>query len=382
MTGSLQTKSGKYYIVLYVNGKQKWISTGILVEGNNLRKAQKHMRAVLVDYEEKKIDLDENILFVDYVKLWLEEKKYEVELNTWESYEMYVNSIIEPYFSKRKFKLQDMTPQDIKTFFKYLQKGSPPYVAPHSIESIKKYRVYINGAFKMAMEDSIIAYTPVDRVSLKKSPEAESFKGDFYSGEEANILLDIFETEPMLPAVQLALFYGLRRSEILGLRWTAVDFKNNVIRIERTVVQNKTIVDKKRTKNKKSLRTMPLTDSMKSMLQRLKKEQVANQLLFGNVYKQSDYICRLADGTPLTPNYITHRFRKVLDKNVHKIKPIRFHDLRHTSASLLLAEGYSLHDIKLWLGHESIKSTEIYAHLQAVDKISTAEKMSEIIQVF
>lgn len=383
MTGSLHEKNGRYHVVTYVNKKQKWISTGIPVAGNNKRKAEKRMREILTELEEKKIELNRDIILADYVKLWLEEKKSEVELNTWEAYESYVNTIIDPYFRKRKTKLQEALPQDIKSFYSYLQKGNGK-VKPHTVESIKKYRVCINGAFKMAMENNLVAYNPVDRVTLKKPPEQEEFKGEFYTEAEANALIRLLRNtdDPLSPIVQLTLFYGLRRSEVLGLRWSAVDFKNNSIRIERTVVQTKTLIDKKRTKNKKSLRSMPLVPSIKQMLLSLKKRQANEAALAGDSYFHSDYICRLADGTPMKPNYITMRFGRVLKRNADTVRKIRFHDLRHTAASLLLAEGYNLQDIQAWLGHESIRSTEKYAHLQVVDKTPTARKMDGIIQLY
>ena len=323
MTGSLQKKNGKYHVVTYIDKKPKWISTGIPVAGNNIRKAQQRMREILTELEQKKITLNRDILLADYIKLWLEAKQSEIELNTWESYELYVNTVIDPYFRPRKTKLQDTSSQDIKLFFLSLQQGTDNK-KPRSVESIKKYRVCINGAFKMAMESNLVAYNPVDRVKLKKSPEEEAFKGDFYTVDEAKHLLELLQGDVLLPVVQLTLFYGLRRSEVLGLRWSAVDFLNNTIRIERTVVQTKTIIDKKRTKNKSSLRTMPLIPSIKAMLLRQKQDQADKQRLSGSSYIQSDYICRLTDGTPMKPNYITHHFAYILKKMQTRLRRFAF----------------------------------------------------------
>ena len=384
-TGSLQISRGKYYVVSRVvneNGEKKsvWIPTDIKVAGNNKREAQQRMREILTGLETKKVKYNRDILLADYIKLWLEEKKADVELNTWETYESYVNSIIEPYFRKHKIKLYDATPQDIKTFFSYLSKGDDKG-KKRSAGTIEKYKTCINGTFKMAMENNLIAYNPVDRVKFKKPRKDDVFKGDFYTVEEANLLLDIFQKDALLPVVQIALFYGLRRSEILGLRWAAINFKDNTIKIERTVVKVKTLIDKKRTKNKSSLRTMPLMPAIKKMLVALKKEQIEDQLLIGSSYFHSDYVFRLKDGTPMKPDHISNRFRNVLNKNLDKIKKIRFHDLRHTTASLLISKGYKLQDIQVWLGHESIRSTEKYAHLQVINKVPMANDMTEILSI-
>lgn len=224
---------------------------------------------------------------------------------------------------------------------------------------------------------------PIIRLSeplLKKSPDENEFKGDFYTADEANQLINLLRSNSLLPVVQLALFYGLRRSEVLGLRWSSVNFQYNTIRTEHTVVKTRSTVEKKRTKNKRSLRTLPLTLPSASMLQNLKKEQQRNQLLFGKDYKHSDYVCRLQNGSPMTPSYITQQFSRFLKRNKGAIKMVRFHDLRHTAASLLLAEGYNLQDIQAWLGHESIKSTEIYSHLQVMNKSLTADTLYNILK--
>lgn len=167
MTGSLQKKNGRYHVVTYFHGKPKWIATGIPINGNHIRKAQQRMRDILSELEQQKTDINNDILFLDYLKLWLGEEKIEVELNTWETYEMYIISVIEPHFKKLKIKLRDVSPQDIKSFFTYLQKGTDGK-KPKSVESIRKYCVCLNGALKMAMENNLIAYNPVERTTLKK----------------------------------------------------------------------------------------------------------------------------------------------------------------------------------------------------------------------
>ena len=103
-------------------------------------------------------------------------------------------------------------------------------------------------------------------------------------------------------------------------------------------------------------------------------------ILLGSAYIQNDYVCKRANGEPFRPNYITERFYRVIRKST--ITPIRFHDLRHSAASLLLASGFSLKEIQEFLGHGDLGTTaNIYAHLQFQAKKDMAASMQSKLQI-
>ena len=132
-------------------------------------------------------------------------------------------------------------------------------------------------------------------------------------------------------------------------------------------------IQKDRTKTKSSYRTLPLVPPFEELLHRLKQEQLINQKVCGNAYCQKylDYIYVNALGELVKPNFITQHFEITLKNN--GLKKIRFHDLRHSCASLLYANGVSLKDIQEWLGHSDIGTTSnIYTHLDYSNKISSA----------
>ena len=112
----------------------------------------------------------------------------------------------------------------------------------------------------------------------------QQYVGNYYNAEQAAALIEAIRGDPFEPVILLTLFYGLRRSEVLGLKWAAVDFEEGRIHIQNTVVQSKVVVEKERTKNKKSRRTLPLIPEMERYLRRLKQEQRENQLLMGAGY--------------------------------------------------------------------------------------------------
>ena len=123
---------------------------------------------------------------------------------------------------------------------------------------------------------------------------------------------------------------------------------------------------------------MPLTDTVAKYLKALKTRQSENKLLLGNAYKDNGFICVRDDGTPLNPDYVSSEFKRLLKAN--GLPHIRFHDLRHSSASLLVNMGFTLKEVQEWLGHSNIASTNIiYAHLEYKSKERMAGRLDEVL---
>ena len=181
-------------------------------------------------------------------------------------------------------------------------------------------------------------------------------------------------------------FTVLRRSEVLGLRWDAIDFEEKAITIRHTV--NETRIDGKytlvladTTKTKSSYRTLPLVAPFEAILKRLKAEQEENRKLCGNCYCQDylGYIYVNELGELIKPGYLSSHVPVVLKE--HNMPPIRFHDLRHSCASLLFSQGVSLKEIQAWLGHSTIGTTaNIYTHLDENSKINSANAIIGILE--
>lgn len=130
------------------------------------------------------------------------------------------------------------------------------------------------------------------------------------------------------------------------------------------------------TKTKSSMRTLPLVPVFRERLRTLKREQVENRRLCGRSYCPDyiGYICVDEMGNLIQPNYISTAFRKLLENN--GLRSIRFHDLRHSCASMMLANGVAMKQIQEWLGHSDFSTTaNIYAHLDYNSKLSSAEAM-------
>ena len=185
--------------------------------------------------------------------------------------------------------------------------------------------------------------------------------------------------------VLLTAFYGLRRSEVIGLKWSAFDFNHNCFSIRHTVTTcsvkgERVTIKKDKAKNKSSLRTYPLIPFLKERLLEAKKQQEENRMLCRRAYNKEylGYVCVDVIGNLIKPNYVSSTFGKLLAKN--NLRHIRFHDLRHTCASLLLANGVPMEQVKEWLGHSEISTTvDIYGHLQYATKKQSAAAIEQDI---
>lgn len=190
-----------------------------------------------------------------------------------------------------------------------------------------------------------------------------------------NAMLQVFKGHPLEALVYITLYYGLRRSEILGLRWSAVDFEKGTLSINHTVVKNRTIVRKDTTKTQSSHHTYMLIDDVRDALLEHRERQKQNRIEFGAAYQESDYIFTWADGTLYRPDYVTRGFQRVL--KAHNIPMMRFHDLRHSTASILYDKGWDLKDSQSWLRHSSVEMTgDIYTHITEARKVKMAAQLN------
>ena len=170
-------------------------------------------------------------------------------------------------------------------------------------------------------------------------------------------------------------FYGLRRSELLGLKWDSINFDANTITVRHTVVKVTDVVKKDKTKNQTSHRAFPLVPEIKELLLSVKSAEEQNREAFGGEYKDNDYVFKWEDGRPYSPDYVSHKFNQLLKQ--YGLPHIRFHELRHSCASILLEQGFSLRDIQEWLGHADIRMTSRYSHLDMSRKKGIADSMSK-----
>lgn len=224
-----------------------------------------------------------------------------------------------------------------------------------------------------AVKCKVISINPILNVEL---PKVNKYIANYYSVEQLEKLLEISQNTIIESAVFLAVHYGLRRGEILGMRYSDIDFSEKTITIRNTRTGVYTNVEKQ-PKSIASIRTLPLIPRVEEYLIKLKKRQREEAKLFGREYNKNDYICKTADGIPLSINSLSSMFKRLLERN--NMPHIRFHDIRHSVASFLLKNGVSLKEIQLWCGHSDISVTAMfYTHVDFEMKKNTGDKINEI----
>lgn len=376
--GSLQIKSNKYYAVFKVNGKVKWHCLGIDAVRGNKRKAEKAMSEFAMKYNTTPEEFDKTE-FTEYIKTWLEFVNKQVDVITYSGYEQYALKHIIPYFETKKLMLHDVTIRDIEEYYNYKSVSGRLDNKPGGLSSrtIKLHSIVLNLVFKNAIHDGKLTKNPCEYARVPKMVKKQSV-ASFYTADECKHLLDLTEGKPIHNMIYITVLYGLRRSELIGLKWDAVDFDNNTLTIRHTVVMNKGIVAKDSTKNKTSMRTYPLLDDIKKMLFEMKSEQDKWRRVFGNCYKENGYIFVKEDGTPFYPSYPTHELKKCLERN--NLPHIRWHDLRHSCASMLILKGWQMKEISEWLGHADIGTTmNIYGHINLERKRKLGETLNGML---
>ena len=384
MTGFIFQRNGVYYVRLKYTDftghpKEKWVSTGMKGRGAK-RLAQQKLDQIIREYAYlERSDGKRSMLFSDYLKHWQVNQKDKVELSTYEGYLTYFDRHLVPYFAARKLTIQQIKPYDIQQFVEYKLLDGRADGKPGGLgrDMVKKLLSLLRQVFDYAVMVGDIEVNPAARIRLPpankdKAPAEEKIV--FLNQEEAQKLLDAFAGDPLEAIIYLTLYFGLRRSEVLGLKWSAVDFDQNTITIKHVVVKNRTVEAKDSTKTYSSRRTFEILPEVREMLLHLKEEEQLNRAFFGNCYIENDYVFKHDDGTPYRPDSITRSFQRTLAR--HGLKHMRFHDLRHSTASILFDKGWDINQIKEWLGHSDIETTaNIYTHLSRAKRIAMAKDM-------
>ena len=394
-------KNGKQYVVFDFkdhNGKRKrkWVNTELPEKCS--KKALKDAVTVIVEKFEKSIaegeiavqakgsvplamPADENVSalpLADFFNDWLIYIKPNVARTTHLSYrktmDRYMDYINENYPG---LTLGQVNHNHIQNFLNYkLNEGCKG-------STIRAYYLSLHSVFSYAVKMDLIPKHPMDKLTV---PRAERHEATFYNANELTDLFKVFEGDKIEIVVHIAAYYGLRRCEILGLRWEAIDFNNKTISIQRKIVSDYDengdiqLYVESRLKTNSTRRTLPLIPHIEKMLLEKKELEKHYRKVCGDSYDTEfdGFICRDNYGKMITPGYVTQHFHYIVDKN--GMKHLRFHDLRHSCASLLLANDVPMKAIQEWLGHSNFSSTaNLYSHLEYNAKITSAETIARVL---
>ena len=362
VAGHLRAKNGYWHmIIIYYDEmgkrKERSFTTHLKTKGNR-RKAEEML------YEKRRkftaeLDIRRNAkgVYVDaYLEHWLELIQPTVSPTTFKAYSLIVRNSICPYFKKMDLPICDLESKHIAAYYDSLLKRGL------STTTVRRHHANIHKALGRAVIDGLLLENPASRVV---PPKVAPYTAAYYSKTECQQLLTAIQGSEIALPVSLALLLGLRRSEVLGLKWEAIDFDCHTVHISHTINEiTGGIVARDITKRKSSHRTLPLSPAVEQLLLPYRKE--------------SGYVCLNAHNELIKPSRLTSKFKTLLRAN--NLREIRFHDLRHTCAALLIAARMPLIDVSRWLGHSSIAITaDLYGHLEFTSKEQCATILEDSI---
>lgn len=290
---------------------------------------------------------------------------------TYSSYAAMIKKPVGPYFRQRNLTLRELEARHLQMFYSEMLRRVTPNTVIH-------YHAIIHSVLKYAVKTDMLVQNVADKVDR---PKKNSFQPVFLSAEEMQKMFEALRGTKLELPVLVAAFYGFRRGEVLGLKWDAIDFERGTISVIRTVTTitvdgKQTEIEQQSAKTKSSLRSLPLIGSFREYFLQVKEAQELNKQVCGNCYNyEYDGVVFVDElGERMRVEYLTNAFPKFLES--HGLRRMRFHDLRHSCASLLLANGVPLKHIQEWLGHSDFTTTaNIYAHLGYKSKITSAQAM-------
>ena len=384
VTGNVQAKNGKYYAVINLydeNGKrrQKWINTNLPLRGNK-RAAEAFLNEQMAKYEQVIVPYSK-LTVAEYFEQWLAQMEGKVRANTYRNYCGNMQNHIIPYFKGKKTLLQELTAVDLEDYYESkLQKGSKLKTGEAlSATTIKHHHQNISKALSDAVHDRLIALNPASSAKMPKQDRAKKFKPEFLNTKEVDSLLVLFQGSVVELPVRLCAFYGFRRSEVLGLKWSAIDLERRTLTIEETLQQGIGGNYTDETKTLSSTRTMPMPEGIYQLIKRQQELQNERREVMGSYYIENDYLCTWPNGQVISPNYLTKTFHSVVSKST--LPHVRLHDLRHSAATNLLEMGFNVAQVAEWLGHESPTTTlKFYSHAIKTSKMEMAAALDKVLE--
>lgn len=361
-------KKGKKYSVIIELGKTE--------EGKRKQKCigtydtRKKAQEVLLSTENARLNntyIEENkITFLDYLDKYFDEEISKKAKSTQEDYRIIYNKYLTKYFENMR--LQTLSVVLIQDYFNN-------YIKDLSPQSIRKHYALLNGAFTKAFKSEIISKNLCDYVTLPKVKKTTKIERLELS--EIREILKLSKGTKLEIQINLAINLGMRIGEILALTWKDIDFSKKTISINQSlnVIRSEPIFKEPKTEsgNRKLIANKEVMDLLKKELIRQEEEKLEDE-----TFNELDLVCVNKNGRYVHPRTFSKEFAYFLKK--HELKNIRFHDLRHANATLMLASGVPPKVASKRLGHATIATTlDIYTDVLKEVESNVADKLESLI---
>lgn len=367
-----QRTKGSWSISIYLGKdkktnkkKYKWYT----VRGDK-KDAEKFLTEKLRELDTGTFIDSKDINVRQYLDFWYEQHCLNnLSPTTYESYRRNLDNYILEELGH--IKLEDLKPMHLQFFYtKCSKKGL-------SNKTILYFHRIIHCALNQAMKWQFIIRNVADCVD---TPKPEKYKPLVLSNKETAELINVISNTDIYIPVMIAIYTGMRRGEILGLTWKNIDLAQGTLNVVQALypTENGLIFSSPKTENSIRKISMPLTLINILKEYKIKQQTIKNRL--GNNYNDLDLVCSQIDGNPIHPTRLNHKFRDLLKQN--NLPLIRFHDLRHTHASLLLKEHVEPKVISERLGHSNIRITlDIYSHIYEETNMEVADTFDKLLKI-
>lgn len=352
--------------------KQKYYT----VKGNK-KEAEKFLTEKLRELDTGLLIDTKKMKLGEYFDYWLKEYCYNnLTINTIEGYEQYIEKHIKPVLGN--IELEKLKPLQLQNFYsEKLERGKLNGKGGLSKQTVRTLHRIIHGALTQAVKWQLLARNVADCV---EPPKPQKYEAKFLNDEQTNLLIEKAKKSDIYIPVIIAIFTGMRRGEVLGLNWQNVDFEKGYIRVVQELSCTKQGLMILSPKTKKSIRNIAIPDMLVRILKKHKAKQNENRLLLGREYQNIDMVCTYPSGKLFYPKRFSVKFHELLRKN--NLPVVRFHDLRHSHASLLVKLGIQPKLISERLGHSNIGITmDLYSHLYEEADKEVADAFGELIKV-
>lgn len=376
MRGCITKKGTSYYVVVDIGKdsagkrKQKWFG------GYKTKKeAEKNLVKHISDIENNTLVSSDKMTLKDYLNYWL--SSY-VDNNLSETtiygYRYLMELHVIPILGN--IQLQKLQPIQIQNLYdEKLKNGRLDGKGGLSAKSITYIHRVLRKALSQALKLQLVSRNVADYVEI---PKKKPFNASVLNKNELSLYLDAFKDTYLYLPVVLALSVGLRRGETLGLRWKDIDFENKTIIINQTLLHAKAGIIVGTPKTERSHRSIVISESILGLFKKQQEKQAEYKSKLEDAYNDHDLVCCHEDGSPINPATLSRKFEKILRRN--NLNHIRFHDLRHTNATLLLECKVPAKIVSERLGHSTIGITmDLYSHVLKEMQEEAANKLEDLI---
>lgn len=362
----IRKRNNNYNVIVEYYNEEYKLKQKSMGRYTNKREAEKHLIKLKNDINNNSFSTPKDITIVDRFKLHIDNNRGEWSPNTTKNYEVCLAKNIEPFF--RRTKLQELTPLQLQQYINFLH-------GKYSYSGMKLRYSFIATVLKECHRLKEIQENPCNFIKLPVNKNKVT-TGSSYTKEEVKEILYKVDNELELP-ITMALLTGMRRGEIIGLRWCDVDLLNKTISVNQTAIYVNSTLLYKKPKTQSSIRTIYIQDDLVKLLRNERTRQ--NRLrLQGVLDNPNELVCINRYNAPWIPQTLAHCYKVFCEAN--NIRPLRLHDIRHTHSTLLLLAGVDFKTISNRLGHTSVQITiDRYSHvLEEMDK-TAVENLSNLL---